>query len=116
MGVGQEPDVILSTKTGFQLRWTFFWGGSLKFGQNKRLNFGENIFFYGDHLNLDKICVSILVKTFFFGDHLNWDRKSDSIGVNTNQNLGQDRLRLFPASKTAPPMQIPGYVPGQNMK
>ena len=31
--------------------------------------------------------------------------------MKTNQNLGQDRLMLFPASKTAPPMQIPGYAP-----
>ena len=44
---------------------TFFGGGSLEFGQNKRLNFGENLFFYGDHLNLDKVSVSISVKTFF---------------------------------------------------
>ena len=44
------------------------------------------------------------LKTFFYylGDHPNLDKKNDSIWVNTNQNLGQDRLMLFAASETAP--------------
>ena len=50
--------------------------------------------------------VSARMKTFsflfFFEDHLNLDRKTDSIRVRSNENLGQDRLMLFPASKTAP--------------
>ena len=39
----------------------------------------------------------------FFWVHQNLDRKTDSIWVKTDQNLGPDRLMLFPASKTAPP-------------
>ena len=42
------------------------------------------------------------MKTFFL-DQLNLGRKTVLILVKTNQNLGQDRLILFPASKTAPP-------------
>ena len=70
----------------------FFWR-SPKFGQKNRLNFSEDL-------------------SFFFGDHLNLDRKT--IRVRINENLGQDCLMLFPASKTAPlpPIQIPGYEPG----
>ena len=40
---------------------------------------------------------------FFFGDHLHLDGETDSIWVKTDQNLGQDPLMLFPASKSAPP-------------
>ena len=36
--------------------------------------------------------------------------------MKTNENLGQDRLMLFPASKTAPPLQIPGYAPATIFK
>ena len=80
-------------------------------------------FFFGDHLMLDRKTVSISEKTFFFllrspdfgqknrlnfsedlffWDYLILDRKTASISVKTNQNLGQDRLVLFPASKTPP--------------
>ena len=45
---------------------------------------------------------SISVWTFF-GYHLKFDRKTVSIWLQTDQNLGQDRLMLFPASKKAPP-------------
>ena len=36
---------------------------------------------------------------------------------NTDQNLGQDRLMLFPASETAPlPLRIPGEAPTSIIK
>ena len=55
---------------------------------------------------------SISVCTFFFfGDQFKFDRKTASIWLKTDQNLGQDRLMLFPASKKASPLQIPGYAP-----
>ena len=75
--------------------------------------FGEHlIFFFGEHLNLDKKIVLVSVKSFFiFGDHQYLDTKTDSICLKTDQNLGQDRLMLFPASKTVHPLQIPGYAP-----
>ena len=49
----------------------------------------------------------------FFGDRLNLDCKTDSICVKTDQNLGEDRLILFPASELAPDckflaMRLPG--------
>ena len=52
-------------------------------------------------------------KTFlFFGNHQNLDIKIDLIQVKTDQNLGQDRLMLFPSYKTPPPpSQILGYAP-----
>ena len=46
---------------------------------------------------------TFLAKTFFSGVHLNLGFKTDSIWVKINENLGQDRLMLFPASKTALP-------------
>ena len=46
---------------------TFFFGGYLNFffffGQKNCLNFSEDLFF-GDHVNLDRITVSISEKTF----------------------------------------------------
>ena len=66
----------------------------------------ETQFLFGDHLNLGRKTVSILVKTFFcffFGDHQYLDAKTDSIRLNTDQNLGQDRLMLFPAPKQPHP-------------
>ena len=42
----------------------FFWR-SPRFRQKNSLNFGEDIFFFGDHLDLDRKIVSISVKTFF---------------------------------------------------
>ena len=80
MRIGLEPDVIWSRKTGFQPGWRpFFW----------------------DHLN--RKTVSISVKTFFFWDHLNLGSKTDLFWVKSNENLVQDLLMLYPASKTAPP-------------
>ena len=34
--------------------------------------------------------------------------------MKTDQNLGEDRLMLFPASETAPPLQIPGCALDSN--
>ena len=91
--VAQKFDVILTTKTGFQPGW-------------RRFSF---FLLFGDRLLLDRKTVSIRFKLnynedlFFSGDHLNFDRNADSIWMQTNQNLGQVRFMLFPASTTAPP-------------
>ena len=55
----------------------FFWTSPVFFGQKKPSDFGEDIFFFGDHLYLGGKCVisarkslRISAKTFFFfGDH-----------------------------------------------
>ena len=70
--------VLISVKTFF-----FFLRRSPDFGKKNRLNFSKDLF-------------------FFFGDHQILGRRSDSISVKTTQNLDQDCLILFPASKTAP--------------
>ena len=37
--------------------------------------------------------------------------------METDQNLGQNRLMLFPACETAPPqLQIPGYAPAKDLQ
>ena len=45
-------------------------------------------FFFGDHLNLDKITVSISVKTIFFF----FFRRSSEFGQNNRFNFGEDRF------------------------
>ena len=45
-------------------------GGPSKFGRKNSRNFGENLFFFGDHLIWAGKTVEISAKTFFFGDHL----------------------------------------------
>ena len=45
-----------------------------------------------------------LAEDLFFGNQLNLDTKTDSIWLKTDQNLGQNRLMLIPASKTALPI------------
>ena len=70
-------------KVGFSLAENlFFFWWSPKFGQKNRLNLSKDLLFFGDHQYLDT--------------------KTDSVWLKTDQNLGQDCLMLFPASKTAP--------------
>ena len=66
------------------------------------LNLGEDLFFFEPHQILPGKTISIPVKTFFFWDHLILDKKTDSNWSKIDKNLGQDRLMLFPVSKTAP--------------
>ena len=42
-------------------------------------NLAEDLSFFGDHLNLNRKTVPILVKTSFFGDHHYLATKTDSI-------------------------------------
>ena len=80
----QKNSLSALTKTFFSLFFFFFFfRRSLEIGQKNSLIFSEELFFN-------------------FGDHLNLGLKIDSICVKTNENLGQDRLMLVPASKTAP--------------
>ena len=47
----------------------------------------------------------------FFWRSLHFGRENRLNLLKDRSNLGQDRLMFFPASKTVPPMQIPGYAP-----
>ena len=96
MGGGYSPPAppwlrywILTTKTGFQPGWRrfFFFFYYL-----------EIVYFWTEKPS------QLQWRPFFSaGDHLNFDRNADSIWMQTNQNLGQVRLLLFPASTTPPP-------------
>ena len=91
MRLGQEPEMMWTRKTGSQLdEDLFFFLESPKIGQKNSVNFSKNLLFIEDHPNLDRKIVSISVKT--------------------SENLGQDRLMLFPASKTAPPSNTNSWL------
>ena len=53
------------------------------FDRKNRSIFGEDLFFFGDHLISTEKTVRILVKTFFFGDRLIWTEKTVRILVKT---------------------------------
>ena len=86
----------------------------------KGLEFGEDLFFFGDLLFSEKtleFLISARKKLLNFGEDLfslrspNFYRKIASIQFKTNENLGQVRLRLNQTSKKAPPLRNPGYAP-----
>ena len=66
---------------------------SCNFGRKNRFKSGEDLFLRS----------------------IEFDRKTASIWFKTDENLGQVRLLLFPASKKAPSpsLEIPGYAPGR---
>ena len=59
-----QNTVSVSVKTFFFF-FFFFWR-TPSFGQKNRSNFREDLFFFGEHLHLDRKTVQISGKTFFF--------------------------------------------------
>ena len=91
MKIGQEPDVILTKKLGFSL--------------------AEDLFFFGDHLNLDKKKPTKSKRIFFV-------LRSSKFGQKNRLNLSKDRSKFGSRSfdvvsslqNSPPPLQIPGYA------
>ena len=115
---GQESDVILTRKTRLQTGWRPF--------------FLFLSFCFGDHLNLERITVSISAAFFFLEITWIWRKqtsqfqwrpffifflRSPTFGEKTRLNLTGDQSkcgsRLFDivsSLQNSPPMQIPGDV------